>query len=92
MKKAKIQVHKKGNKYIVTDVSSNVRLYSERYVPVYNVFEFGKAFQTGVASLVNVPGNYYSFHTYLSMSDDKALESDWRNVGLDLLGALHSVK
>ena len=92
MKKAKIQVHKKGNRYIVTDVSTNAHLYSEQHVSVYNVFKFGKAFQTGIASILNVPGNYYSFHKYLSMSDEKALESDWKNVGVDLLGALQSIK
>mgnify|MGYP003446602403 CR=1 FL=1 len=92
MKKAKIKVHKKGNRYIVTDICTDVQLYSTQNIPMYSVFSLGKAIQSGIGSVMNVPGNFYSFRNFQSVTDEQALESDWKNVGIALLDAFSSIK
>lgn len=92
MKKNNILIQKKGNKYIVTDVYANKDLYNVQSIPVYNVFNLNRSVQSGIGSIMNVPGNYYSFHKYLSMTDAQAIESDWRNVGISFLDALSLIK
>lgn len=92
MKKANIRVYKKGNKYIVADGYTNKDLYNVGSVPVYDMFNFGRAVRSGIGSVMNAPGNYYSFRRYLSMTDEKAIESDWRNVGISFLDALSLIK
>lgn len=92
MKKNNILIQKKGNKYIVTDVYANKDLYNVQSIPVYNVFNLNRSVQSGIGSIMNVPGNYYSFHKYLSMTDGQAIESDWRNVGISFFDALSLIK
>lgn len=46
---------------------------------------------SGMGSVVNVGGNYYSFRKYLLHNNDSnALASDWRQVGADIWRACSS--
>jgi len=46
-------------------------------------------FITGLASVFNLPGNFYDFNTSQSAheADNKALQNDWMMVGQDILDA-----
>lgn len=46
-------------------------------------------FLRGVGSVLNLPGNYYEFNTSKTEmeADNKALTSDWENVGADIRNA-----
>ncbi len=49
-----------------------------------NDFLFQKSsFWTGVASILNVQGNFYDFKYSLD-PDNRAIKSDWKTVGNDL--------
>ncbi len=59
----------------------------ESKVKLKSDFLFSKStFWDGIASVLNLPGNYYEFNTSKSPeeADKKALISDWENVGEDI--------
>lgn len=43
-------------------------------------------FMRGIGSVLNLPGNYYEFNTSKTEqeADNRALTSDWQNVGDDI--------
>jgi hypothetical protein len=57
--------------------------------PTYDKFDLDKSFLSGMGSVFNIFGNYYSFDDYLSEADDvKDLSSDWDKVGAALWNAM----
>ena len=66
------------------------RTYNATFSP-QKVFKLKKSFLSGIASIINVAGNHYRFDTYKTQNnDEKALASDWNNVGDSLYKALLS--
>ena len=58
-------------------------------------FLFSKCtFWRGVGSVLNVPGNFYEFNTSNTSeeADNKALISDWENVGKDIKDAQKKIE
>ena len=58
-------------------------------------FLFTKSnFLKGLGSVFNLPGNYYDFNTSETPdeADEKAIMSDWENVGADLRKAKQKFK
>lgn len=84
MKKNKMDfaITKKNDTYIISEKNSRRKIYRVTDVPTYNNFNLKKPFLSGVGSVINVAGNYYSFDKYLSANNDcNAILSDWKKVG-----------
>ena len=87
--KKKLIISKKGNRFIFSDKNTGKPLFHVTDSPTYAAFDLDKPILSGVGSLFNVAGNYYSFRKYLANNDDsKAMASDWEKVGMAFLDAL----
>lgn len=86
-------VTKKNHVYTISEKKSGKSLYHIMDVSVYDNFDLEKPVLSGLGSVMNVPGNYYSFEKYLSNNNDsQAIISDWRKVGSYFLEALSLYK
>lgn len=86
-------ISKRGNRLAVHDKRSGMELYHVIDTPVYEAFDLDTPFLSGMASVSGVPGNYYSFHKYLATNDDnRAIASDWKNVGIAIWDSLFAFK
>lgn len=86
-------ITKKNNTYTVSDKESGTSLYHITDTPVYDNFDLDKPLLSGLGSIMNVSGNYYSFKEYLSNNDDyHAMVSDWKKIGVYFIEALSLYK
>ena len=58
-------ITKKKHTYTISDKKSGKSLYHIVDVPVYDNFSIDRPLLSGLGSVMNVPGNYYSFEKYL---------------------------
>lgn len=54
-------ITKKNHTYTISDKNSGKRLYNIMDVSVYDNFNLDKPLLSGLGSMMNVSGNYYSF-------------------------------
>lgn len=86
-------ITKKNHTYTISDKNSGKRLYNIMDVSVYDNFNLDKPLLSGLGSMMNVSGNYYSFKKYLSNNDDyHAMVSDWKRIGIYFIEALSLFK
>ena len=86
-------ITKKKHTYTVSDKKSGKSLYNIVDVPVYDNFNIDRPLLSGLGSVMNVPGNYYSFEKYLKNNDDyHAMVSDWEKIGNYFIEALSLYK
>ncbi|WP_446786961.1 hypothetical protein [Macellibacteroides fermentans] len=82
----------KANCVISEKGMQNRVVYKSFDIPIYKKFNIETPILSGVGSVVNVPGNYYSFHKFFSAKKDKlAIESDWKKVGVAIFEALEQL-
>ncbi len=86
-------ITKKKHTYTISDKKSGKSLYHIVDVPVYDNFNIDRPLLSGLGSVMNVPGNYYSFEKYLKNNDDyHAMVSDWEKIGNYFIEALSLYK
>lgn len=92
-RKKDFAITKKKHVYTLSDKNTGKVLYHIVDVPVYDAFDLEKPFLSGVGSVINVAGNYYSLKKYLSKNNDyDAMMSDWKKVGAYFMEALSLYK